>query len=188
MSTARRLHHTYDDYLRLLAHSDTKLEYCDGEIFAMAGGTPVHAELAAAMIALLRSALGGCKVYSSDLKVRIEATGLSTFPDASVVCGELQTSAIDSNAATNPAIVVEVTSRLTEDYDRGDKLSHYKQLRSLQAAFLVSHRRQQVTVVTRTPDGFDVQEVRAGERLHLASPMLDLAVDDVYAGVQLETE
>lgn len=58
----------------------------------------------------MRAALvGRCKVYASDLKVRIEATDLSTFPDASVVCGELQTAAKDGNAATNPAIVVEVT-------------------------------------------------------------------------------
>lgn len=188
MSTARRLHHSYDDYLRLLADSDTKLEYCDGEIFAMAGGTPAHAELAAAMISLLHGALAGCKVYSSDLKVRIEATGLSTFPDASVVCGDLRTSPIDRNAATNPAIVVEVTSRSTEDYDRGEKLSHYKQLPSLRAALIVSHRRQQVTVVSRTAIGFDVHEVRAGERLCLQDPALDLALDDVYAGVQLEAE
>jgi Uma2 family endonuclease len=154
----------------------------------MAGGTPAHAELAAAMISLLRGALGGCKVYSSDLKVRVEATGLSTFPDASVVCGDLQTAAIDRNAATNPAIVVEVTSRSTEDYDRGDKLSHYQQLPSLRAAILVSHRRQQITVVTRTPTGFDVRDVRPGERLSLATPALDLAVDDIYAGVQLDAE
>lgn len=188
MSTARRLHHTYDDYLRLLADSDTKLEYCDGEIFAMAVGTPVHAELSAAMIGLLRGALGDCKVYSSDLKVRIDATGLSTFPDASVVCGELHTATIDRNAATNPAIVVEVTSRSTEDYDRGEKLSHYKQLSSLEAALIVSHRRRQITVVSRTATGFEVHEVRSGERLRLHTPTLDLALDDVYAGVQLEAE
>lgn len=188
MSTARRLHHTYDDYLRLLASGDTKLEYCDGEIFAMAGGTPAHAELSVAMSTLLRGALGGCKVYSSDLKVHIEATGLSTFPDVSVVCDELRTAAIDRNAATNPAILVEVTSRSTEDYDRGEKLSNYKQIPSLRAVLIVSHRRRQVTVISRTASGFDVQEVRAGERLCLPSPALDLAVDAIYANVQLEPE
>lgn len=188
MSTARRLHHTYDDYLRLLASGETKLEYCDGEIFAMAGGTPTHAELSVAMSSLLRGALGDCKVYSSDLKVHVEATGLSTFPDATVVCEELRTAPFDRNAALNPAIVVEVTSRSTEDYDRGEKTSHYKQLPSLQAIVIVSHRRRQITVLVRTGEGFDEREVRAGERLRLASPELDLAVDDVYRGVELEPE
>ena len=125
MSTARRLHHSYEDYLQLLASSDAKLEYWDGEIFAMAGGTPAHAEFSVAITSLLRGALGGCRVYSSDLKVHVEATGLSTFPDGTVVCDELRATAFDRNAITNPAIVVEVTSRSTEDYDRGEKLSHW---------------------------------------------------------------
>ncbi len=188
MSTARRVHHSYDDYLLLLASGDTKLEFCDGEIFAMAGGTPTHAELSVAMSSLLRGALGGCKVYSSDLKVHVEATGLSTFPDATVVCEELRTAAFDRNAAINPAIVLEVTSRSTEDYDRGEKTSHYKQIPSLRAILIVSHRRRQLTVVARTDDGFDVREVRSGERLRLASPALDVAVDDVYRGIALDPE
>jgi Uma2 family endonuclease len=188
MSTARRLHHSYDDYLRLLARGDTKLEYLDGEIFAMAGGTPAHAELSVAMSSLLRGAAGGCKVFSSDLKVHVEATGLSTFPDATVVCDELRTATFDRNAATNPALVVEVTSRSTEDYDRGEKLSHYKQIPSLRAVLVVSHRRRQLTAVVRAESGFDMHEARAGERLTLASPAITIAVDDVYAGVTLDVE
>ena len=88
MSTVRRLHHTYDEYLKALEVSVVKLEYSDGEIYAMAGGTPAHAELAAAIVRLVGNALlRRCSVYSSDLKVRIEATDFSTFPDAAVVCG-----------------------------------------------------------------------------------------------------
>jgi Uma2 family endonuclease len=188
MSTARRLHHSYEDYLQLLASSDAKLEYWDGEIFAMAGGTPAHAELSVAITSLLRGALGGCRVYSSDLKVHVEATGLSTFPDGTVVCDELRATAFDRNAITNPAIVVEVTSRSTEDYDRGEKLSHYKQIPSLRAALIVSHRRPQITAIVRTASGFEVREARSGERLRLDSPALTLATDDVYARIALEAE
>jgi Uma2 family endonuclease len=188
MSTARRLHHSYDDYLRLLAAGDTKLEFCDGEIFAMAGGTPTHAELAVAICSLLRGALDGCKVYSSDLKVHVEATGLSTFPDGTVVCEALRTATFDRNAVLNPAIVVEVTSRSTEDYDRGEKASHYKQLPSLHAILIVSHRRREITALVRVGEGFEERVVRAGERLRIASPALDLAVDYVYRGVELDPE
>jgi len=75
--------------LDLLEISHVKLEFCDGEIYAMAGGTPTHADLGASMTRLLGNALlGRCRVSSSDLKVRIEATGLTTFPDVSVVCGD----------------------------------------------------------------------------------------------------
>jgi hypothetical protein len=75
----------------------------------MACGTPAHAELSVAMSSLLLGALGDCKVFSSDLKVHIEATGLSTFPDGTVVSDELRTAAFDRNAVTIPAIVIEVT-------------------------------------------------------------------------------
>src|SRR5512138_2700284 len=154
MSTARRLHHTYEDYLRTLEVSGVKLEYCDGEIYAMAGGTPAHADLAASMIRLLGNALlGRCRVSSSDLKIRIEATDLTTFPDATVVCGERQLSSLDRHAVVNPSVLVEVTSPSSEDYDRGEKLNQYKQLPSLCAVLLVSHRRPQVTVVERTEQG-----------------------------------
>lgn len=57
VSTARRLHHSYDEYLRALEVSGVKLEYCDGEIYAMAGGTLAHADLAASAIRLLGNAL-----------------------------------------------------------------------------------------------------------------------------------
>ena len=186
MSTARRLHHSYDEYLRVLEISMVKLEYCDGEIYAMASGTPAHAELAAAIGRLVGNALlGRCSVYSSDLKVRIEATGLSTFPDASVVCGNRELSPIDRNAVVNPTLLIEVTSPSTEDYDRGEKVSQYKQLPSLRAVLLISHRRPQVTVVERTDDGWKERELRSGERVILAAPSLNISVDELYAGIEL---
>lgn len=187
VSTARRLHYAYEDYLRLLERSDFKLEYCDGIIYAMPGGTPTHAALAAAIIRVLgTSLLGSCNVFSSDLKVRIEASDLTTFPDVTVVCGAHTTSEIDPHAVTNPTVLVEVTSRSTEDYDRGDKLSHYKQLPSLRAVFFVSHRRAQITIVERSATGWDEREVRSGERVVLADPALDVGLDDIYAGIALD--
>ncbi len=188
MTTARRLHHTYEEYLASLELSDVKLEYCDGEIYAMAGGTPTHADLAAAAIAILRAALlGRCRVSTSDLKVRIEATGLSTFPDVSVVCGEREVAAIDRNAVTNPTLLVEVTSKSTEDYDRGEKLSHYKQCPSVMAVLFVSHRRPHVTVVARTGAGWELREYRAGQNVELTGNLeLVVPVDELYGGIVLE--
>jgi Uma2 family endonuclease len=186
MTTARRLHYSYEQYLDALEMSDLKLEFCDGEIYAMAGGTPLHAELAAMATSVVQQALRGrCRVFSWDLKVRVEATDLSTFPDVTVICDEPKFAAIDRNAAINPTLLVEVTSASTEDYDRGDKLSHYKQLKSLQAALFISHRTQQISVHRRVVSGWEVREFRSGERLELSEPALSLAVDDVYAGITL---
>jgi Uma2 family endonuclease len=187
VSTARRLHYSYAEYLRALDLSGVKLEYCEGEIYAMAGGTPAHADLAASMMRVLGNALlGRCRVSSSDLKVRIEATDLSTFPDVTVVCGERTVAAIDVNAVTNPTLLVEVTSDSTEDYDRGEKLNHYKQFPSLKAVLFVSHRRPHVTIVERRSAGFQQRECRAGEQVVLEEPRLSFAVDELYAGIALD--
>lgn len=103
VTTARRLHHGYDAYLAALEVSTIKLEYCDGEIYAMAGGTPAHADLSAAVIRLLGNALAGtCRVSTSDLEVRVEATDLSTFPDVTVVSGERLVSRIDRKCGHQP--------------------------------------------------------------------------------------
>jgi Uma2 family endonuclease len=153
----------------------------------MAGGTPTHADLGASATRLLGNALlGRCRVSSSDLKVRIEATDLTTFPDVTVVCGERRTSPIDVNAVINPTLLVEVTSSSTEGYDRGEKLSHYKQIPSLVAVLLVSHRRRQVTIVERTPDGWAQREFRAGEVITIEALALTMPVDELYAGIVLE--
>lgn len=184
MRSARRLHYTYEDYLQLLANHDLKLEFYDGCIYAMAGGTREHAALSVAIGSILRSALKDrCVVLSSDAKIHVEATGLSTFPDCSVVCGDPIDAKMDAHATTNPTLVVEVLSPSTEDYDRGDKLSHYKQIESLQAVLLISHRERCVTVVERTPSKWTERDVRAGETVTLAYPALSFEVSEVYEGI-----
>jgi Uma2 family endonuclease len=86
----------------------------------------------------------------------------------------------------NPTLLVEVTSSSTEGYDRGEKLSHYKQIPSLVAVLLISHRRRQVTVIERSPDGWDQRELRAGEVVTVEALSLSLSVDELYAGIALE--
>lgn len=168
MSTARRHRHTYADYLELQGASPLKLEFSDGEIYAMAGGTPEHGALAMQLVRLLSTTLPPeCTVYSSDVKVRVAATDLTTYPDLSIVCGPTERATDDANAITNPRFLVEVTSPSTEEYDRGDKLSQLKQLPSLEAVLLISHRRRQVTVVRRSGERWAEREVRAGERVEL---------------------
>ena len=167
--------------------SALKLEYCDGVIYALAGGTRAHAELSAAVIIALHRVLPkSCRVSTSDMKVRIDASDLSTFPDVSVICGEPFMSSLDANALSNPTLLVEVTSKGTEDYDRGDKLSHYKQLPSLQVVLFVSHRTRTVTRVQRTPAGWEESEFRAGEVVTMTTHQLKFTVDEVYDGIILD--
>lgn len=181
------MHYSYEDYLSALEYGQLKLEYCAGEIYAMAGGTPLHAQLSASVNRVLGNRLAGpCSVYSSDLKVRIEATDLSTFPDVTVVCGERHVSSIDRNAIVNPTLLVEVTSDSTEDYDRGAKLSHYQQCPSLRAVLFVSHRQARITVVERAGADWTTRDYGSGESVRLGEPQLELQVDELYAGIQLD--
>lgn len=184
MTTGRRLHHTYADYLAVEQDSPVRHEYFDGEIFAMASRTPEHAALAAQVIALLQQRLpAGCRVFSSDLKVRIEATGLTTYPDVTVVCGPLGRAPEDAHAVTNPTLLVEVTSPSTEDYDRGEKLEHYRRLDSLCAVLVVSHRAHEITVVSRGGSQWTTRIAGPGARALLERPAISLGVDEVYGAL-----
>ena len=158
-----KLNYTYAEYLGFEASSNVKHEFLDGQIYAMAGGTPEHAALAAAAITLLGPQLRGgeCRPYNSDLRVRTPS-GLTTYPDVTVICGPRQIDAIDPLAITNPALIVEVLSRSTEEYDLGDKFEHYKTFASLREYVLVSYRERSVEIRSRGENGWQTTVVREG--------------------------
>jgi Uma2 family endonuclease len=177
------MHYTHAEYLALEASSNVKHEYLDGQIYAMAGGTPDHAALAAAVIGLLFPELrtGRCRAHDSDLRVRVPATGLSTYPDVTVVCGPREHDPEDELAVTNPTLIVEVLSRSTEGYDRGEKFEHYKRLPSLRQYVLVAYRERRVDVWTRDAHGEWMSTVaRDGELAALASIGARLDVSELY--------
>lgn len=162
--------------------SPIKHEFFDGEIYAMAGGTPEHAALAAAVIWALTSQLegGACRVYTSDLRVRVRATGLSTYPDVSVVCGPSERDPEDANAIVNPKLLVEILSDSTEQYDRGEKLEHYQRIPSLEACVLVSHRERLFELWTRRDQGWARTEARLGATLQVTALGCELDVEAIY--------
>lgn len=182
-TAARQVHHTYAEYLALEEDSSTRHEYLDGEIYAMAGGTPDHAALAAVVLRLLGARLPrGCRAYTSDLRVHVPASGLSTYPDVTVVCGRSVRADVDPMAVVNPIVLVEVTSPSTEDYDRGLKLGHFQQLATLHDALIVSHREARVTVMCRgAGDIWTTTDHRAGAVFEVPALGCRLAVDDIYA-------
>jgi Uma2 family endonuclease len=148
---ARRHQYTFAEYLSFEASSNVKHEYLDGEIYAMAGGTPEHGALATAVSSLLFAQLRGgrCRVLNSDVRVRVPATGLTTYPDLTVVCGPWERDSEDDLAVVNPTLIVEVLSRSSEEYDRGEKFDHYCKLASLRQYVLVAQEERKVEVRTR---------------------------------------
>jgi Uma2 family endonuclease len=145
MNAASPTQTSFEDYLVAEAASDVKHEWCDGVVYAMSRGTPEHARLTARMIQVLGAALEKtCSIYSSDMMLYVELARLSTYADASVICGALETKTVRKNgkslgeAVTNPTILVEVLSDATERYDRDGKFQAYKRLASLEEYVLVS--------------------------------------------------
>ncbi len=161
---AHRVRYTYADYLAIEDFSNVKHEFLLGQMYAMAGGTPEHAMLAAAVSGALYSQLRGgrCRVADSDLRIRTR-TGLATYPDVTVVCGPIERDEEDRLAVTNPVLIVEVLSDSTEDYDRGDKFEHYKSLPSLQQYLLVSHREHSIEIWTRDDNSWQRAVVHENE-------------------------
>ena len=175
------MHYTYAEYLALEEESSIRHEYLDGEIYAMAGGTPDHAALAAAILGIIGSQLPrGCRAFTSDLRVRVLSTGLSTYPDGAVVCGGTQRAPDDTVAVTNPVILIEVTSNSSEDYDRGDKLRHYQAIPAAREILIISHREPRISLHRRDERGWTSFEAAAGESVTLQSIGGTLRVDDVY--------
>jgi Uma2 family endonuclease len=187
MFQARRLHrYTYADYVAVENASPTKHEYLDGEIYAMAGGSEEHSALAAEVLRALGNAIGDrpCRVHTSDLRIYVEAVGLATFPDGSVVCGSLEQHPPSPSAtALNPLVLLEVTSDSSEEYDTSEKLAFYRTIPSLREYIVVSHRERRITVHRREATGdWSARLAISGGRVTVASLSVDLVIDEIYRG------
>ncbi len=183
-SVAPKPYMTYADFVAFEAASDTRHEWLDGIIYDMSGGTITHAGLKVAVSGELRNLLLGkrCRVFDADLAVRVLATGLFTYPDASVVCTKPEMDPENKNALTNPRVLVEVLSDSTESYDRGQKFAHYQRIPSLKEYVLVSQHEPCIEVYRQTSPGKweMVEKAGAGQTAHLVNLECELDVDRVY--------
>src|ERR1044072_9754283 len=132
MASHPKNYFTPEEYLEMERKADCKNEYFNGEIFAMGGASPRHVLIVTNVVSELRTQLKNrpCTVYSTDLRVRVSATGLYTYPDVIVVCGEPRFADDHRDTLLNPTLIVEVLSNSTKDYDRGDKFEQYRALES----------------------------------------------------------
>lgn len=179
-----RQRYSFREYLALEETSPVKHEFMDGHVWAMAGGTPEHAAIAVNVASLLREQLRGrpCRVFSSDLRVRVLTTGLGTYPDVTVVCDALEADPDDpkANTVTNPRVVVEILSPSTEEYDRGEKLANYKRVPSLQEIVLVAHDTRRLEVWRRRGDTWALEVTSEEGAARIGALDCTLELSDVY--------
>lgn len=144
---------TPEEYLEIEAASDIKHEYIAGEIYAMAGATDTHVTIAGNIFALLLTHLrgSGCRVYISDMKVRIEAKNRFYYPDVMVTCEPKDRE--NNTYKQFPRLIIEVLSDSTEAFDRGDKFADYQSLPSLQEYVLINTKKARIECFRRTNEG-----------------------------------
>lgn len=183
---------TEAEYLAFERASDIRHEYLDGHVYAMTGASRAHNLISTYTAASLINQLRGrpCEVYASDMRVRVSATGLYTYPDVTVVCGNPQFADSALDTLLNPVLVIEVLSPSTESYDRGKKFQHYRQLESLREYVLISQDSPRVERFLRQDDGTWLLTDAAGldASLELASVACTLALAEVYEKVTFEAE
>ena len=163
----------------------TRHEYCGGEVFAIAGGSPRHNALVANITAVLVTGLRGgpCRVLSSDQRIAVRDAEAYVYADATVFCGGLHLQPGTSDVLDNPSAVVEVLSPSTEAHDRGLKWEGYRRITSVRDYLLVSQHVPRIEHYRRESDGSWHYEVaEAGERLKLSNGVV-LSVDEVFSGV-----
>jgi Uma2 family endonuclease len=170
------------EYLAWEREQASKHEFFDGEVFAMAGGSPRHNALSVAVGSALRQALQrGCATMSSDQRVGVEADRY-VYPDVSVVCGPVELQANTRDVIVNPQIIVEVLSQSTEQYDRGLKWETYQTIASLTDYLLVSQVDARIEQFRRDGDRWTYRAFGPGERIELTGGAT-LDVDAIFAGV-----
>lgn len=189
MSTVPELLLTPQEYLARERQAGFRSEFYRGEIFAMAGASWRHTLIKDNMSRETGNMLqsGPCQVVTSDLRVKISATGLYTYPDLVVVCDEPQFEDQTQDTLLNPLVIVEVLSDSTEKYDRGTKFSHYRQLPSVQEYVMVAQDRLLIERYVRQTDDSWLLTVfgESADTFDFASIGASIPMSAIYRGVKL---
>lgn len=178
---------THEDYFRLEQDDDWRYEYLAGEVFAMAGGSESHALIAANTLGALIAALRGrpCRVYGSDMKLRIAQLDKFCYPDLMVLC---ESGRRTPRYVEGPRLIVEVLSASTESYDRGLKFEHYRRIPELGHYLLLNQERPHAELFTRSaedPRWILTEFSGLDGIIELTDWDIRLTLDDLYRDVEL---
>jgi Uma2 family endonuclease len=193
MSAEVKHRYTLEEYLALERESDERLEFWDGEIFAMSGGTLAHERVMRNTDRSLEVNLAGkgCEVFGCDMQIKVPSAPPYRYADGSVVCGKVEVERFNgTDLLLNPILIYEVLSPSTEAYDRGDKFTHYKSIASLREYLLIAQHRPHITHFVKQEDGtWSYSEVNGLESsIFLPSLNITLKLSDIYQLVEFESK
>jgi Uma2 family endonuclease len=172
------------EYLEIERNAEFKSEYCEGKMSAMPLNNEQHGLITGNIAGELKGQLKGkrCRVMSNDLRVRVLPSGLYTYPDVVVVCGESQHADNRKDTLLNPTVLVEVLSDSTRDYDIGRKFQFYRGLPSLREYLMVAQDAPHIVQWTRQDEhrGALSEANNLNDSVQLTSIGCTLALRDVY--------
>jgi Uma2 family endonuclease len=188
MSSQPKHLYTPEEYLELERKAEYRSQYVRGEIFAMSGASRAHGVIVMNFSGAFWQHLKGrpCEAYATDMRVRVSAARMYTYPDLTIVCGEPQFADDQKDTLLNPVVLIEVLSPSTEGYDRGIKFGHYRTLPSLREYLAVAQDRAHIEHYVRQPDNrWLLSEYSSlDEALVLPSLELSIPLAEIYDKVQ----
>jgi len=192
MQTVAKKQMTVAEYLEWERLSPTKHEFLAGDVFAMAGGTEMHSLLASTINRELGNRLKGkpCRVYTSDMRLKVEAFDFYAYPDVQVACDPRRFEGDKHDVLLNPKVIVEVLSESTAAWDRGEKFWHYRHIDSFQEYVLVSQDAWLIEHYTRQNNGGWLLDAVEGKDAVLRLPSLgcDIPLADIYGDTDLSPD
>ncbi len=181
-------HFSPDEYLALEREASTKSEFIEGHIFALAGASRQHNLITGNLIRELGGQLRNrpFEVYPSDMRVKVSGTGLYTYPDVVVACGEPEFEDAELDTLLNPTVLIEVLSKSTADHDRGYKFEQYRSLPSVCEVLFVAQDSVHVVHYSRQDDDtWILSETRdTGDRVQMTSIGVEISVAEIYVKVR----
>jgi len=190
MSAVPITKYTANEYLAMEDKSPEKHEFYQGEIFAMAGASIQHNQIVrncSTTIDVYLSKTNGCQIFPSDLKIHIPINSLFTYPDLSIVCGDIETLQGHRDIVTNPSVLIEVLSASTKDYDRGSKFQLYRDVSALQEYIMISSLEILVEKFTRQDDGSWILHIyKEDDTFTIETIGMQVDVKSFYRNVVLE--
>jgi Uma2 family endonuclease len=188
MSSQTTVKLTPEEYLEIERKAERKSEFYRGEMFAMAGASSEHGTIVTNLVAEIRPQIRGrCRVWSNDLRLRVSPTGVYTYPDIVVACGEPKFADSHLDTLLNPTVIIEVLFPTTRGYDRSWKFHHYRTLDSLSEYLTVAQDSPLVTRCIRLPNNkWEVSDVEGLDKtIMLESIGCTLRMASIYEDVPL---
>ena len=191
MISRRQRFFTPEEYLSLEEKADQRSEYCNGEIFAMSGGSVNHNQIAINVMTALSRLFDRkpCRVFINDVRLHIKRSGLYTYPDVMVVCGKIEFVPGRDDTVLNPIVLVEVWSDSTKEYDRAEKFAMYRQIPSLQEYVMIDQTQPYVEHFHRDGNFWVLETLEQIENvLILPSLECEIPLTTMYEKVEWQSE